>query len=425
MVLGLGKEDGRDTDVAALIARKQYGRAIEVLKAQLSTGRPDDRARLQLGDVLEKAGKTHEAVAIFTSLADGYARDGFAAKAISMLKRIERLDPGRRDVSRKLASLIEEKQRLASVPVAPGPSLEIGMEEIGFDSGSVRSVSVPVDEPPAPEVAFEPEPPPRPSAPPPRAPARAAEPAPFALEEDEGLVLEPDVAAEPEVALPEPEPAPEPPPLDPVVDMDLVADDGLPEITLDADPVEEALPEVLPEPTEAEPDMSEAAFGDELLALVDSAFGGLDEVPEEPPAGAGGQQIVVSPLFKDFSVDELVAVIQGLTLLSFEAGQVVITEGDAGDSLYMLTSGSVQVIRKTPQGRRTVVGSLKEGAFFGEGSILTGRPRTATVVAASRCEMLELDRETLDGIVATHPRVRQILEQFARERLRGRPSPTS
>ena len=44
--------------------------------------------------------------------------------------------------------------------------------------------------------------------------------------------------------------------------------------------------------------------------------------------------------------------------------------------------------------------------------MLTGRPRSATVTAASACELLELDVPTLDGICATHPRVRELLQQF-------------
>ena len=93
-------------------------------------------------------------------------------------------------------------------------------------------------------------------------------------------------------------------------------------------------------------------------------------------------------------------------------------EGDPGDRLYMLTSGTVRVVKKNAQGKNVVVGNLKEGAFFGEGSILTGHPRTASVVASARCEMLELDRATLDGIVQAHPRVHQILEAFAKQRAR-------
>ncbi len=54
---------------------------------------------------------------------------------------------------------------------------------------------------------------------------------------------------------------------------------------------------------------------------------------------------------------------------------------------------------------------LEEGSFFGEISVLTGSPRTATVVAATRCELLELDRAALDSVTANHPRVREVIEE--------------
>jgi len=66
--------------------------------------------------------------------------------------------------------------------------------------------------------------------------------------------------------------------------------------------------------------------------------------------------------------------------------------------------------------RRLRVADLKEGAFFGEVSILTGGPRTATVAALTPCELLELDRPTLDSICETHPHVLEVLEDFARQR---------
>ena len=422
MVLGLGRsEGGRDVDIPSLINKKQYGRAIEVLKAQLQGGgRPDDRSRLQLADVLVLAAKPREAVQILSLLADEYARDGFAAKAISVLKRIEKIEPGRRDVATKLASLIESKQRQATV-VAP-PSLEIGMEEIGFDAPGVESLSVPAAaspsqrEEPIPEMALEasvesPEEPPVET--------------PFVLSEAEPLTFEPTPAPVAEVALePPPERAGVPDAVlpSPVIDRDLLLDEkgieDLPEI----EPEAEIEAEVEAEPgLELEPEMSEATFAEELLSLVDGAFSGSSAEPTPAePSQEGGQQIVVSPLFRDFSVDELVAVIQGLTLMAFDPGDIILSEGDPGQSLYMLTSGSVKVLRKDPSGKQMRLGILTEGAFFGEGSILTGRPRTATVVATTRCEMLELDRATLDGIVETHPRVRDLLEEFARTRARPR-----
>jgi signal-transduction protein with cAMP-binding, CBS, and nucleotidyltransferase domain len=179
--------------------------------------------------------------------------------------------------------------------------------------------------------------------------------------------------------------------------------------------------EVIEEGPAAEP-MSAGQFADELMGLVDSVF---QEFPDAAPAAAtapetpprGGSQIVVSPLFRDFAVDEMVAVIQGLRLLTFERGQAILREGQPGGSLYTLTSGRVRAFQKDPAtGQQNQLGDLKEGAFFGEMSILTGQPRMASVVALTRCELLELDRSTLDGITKAHPHVWEVLREFAEKR---------
>ena len=57
-----------------------------------------------------------------------------------------------------------------------------------------------------------------------------------------------------------------------------------------------------------------------------------------------------------------------------------------------------------------------QGAFFGEMSILTGQPRAASIVALNSCELLELDRPTLDGITKSHPHVWDVLREFAEKR---------
>src|SRR5258708_28351878 len=120
--------------LGALFAKKSYTRAIEVIRQQLQTQRNDPRLRLQLADVLVSAGKNKEAVTILLPLADEFAKDGFAAKAISILKKVQRIDPGRRDIDSRLATLIQDKQRLATLVATPpsGGPPELGMEEIGF-----------------------------------------------------------------------------------------------------------------------------------------------------------------------------------------------------------------------------------------------------------------------------------------------------
>ena len=60
---------------------------------------------------------------------------------------------------------------------------------------------------------------------------------------------------------------------------------------------------------------------------------------------------------------------------------------------------------------------MGEGEFFGEISLLSGQPRTATVTAATRCELLELDRPTLEDIHKRRLRVLEVLRDFYQKRL--------
>lgn len=489
MVLRFGATKAED--VAGLIAKKNYSRAIEVIREQLKSGRPDARLRMQLGDVLIMAGRSKDAVQVLLPVADEYAKEGFAAKAVAVLKKIQKLDPGRREIEQRLAELIEEKQRFAttSLPLTPPGGgtggFEIGIEEIGFEAPAIVSVPAaptPAPEPPAPPPPPVRLPPPAPEAPPVLDLPLIETPPELSLAPPETPPAPAKVAPTPArpVAAPRapapPPPAPKapvapPPPPAPVEILalpDLVAPDeagqldlgGLGDVGRAAAP--DAAPplhrtaqlldqdlftddpdlfgaddadgaptlEILPDPTAAqggEDAMTDGLFAQELLSLVDDAFANLPTTADgelAPPTGdlgpQGGTQIVISPLFKDFAVDEMVAVIQGLKLLTFEPRQIILREGTAGSSMYMLTAGTAKAYVKDPQGKQRLVGELNEGAFFGEISLLTGKPRSATVVAATRCETLELDQATLRGIEASHPHVREVLEQFARERLAKR-----
>ena len=71
---------------------------------------------------------------------------------------------------------------------------------------------------------------------------------------------------------------------------------------------------------------------------------------------------------------------------------------------------------KDSDGRNSQVRQLKEGDFFGEIAVLQGGARTATITATLPCEMLVLDKPTLDEISAKHPHVREVMQAFHDER---------
>lgn len=180
-------------------------------------------------------------------------------------------------------------------------------------------------------------------------------------------------------------------------------------------PIIEITPD--PEPKDAAAQMAEAAFQVQMMGAIQHALKKPSAAAPAPapaaPSGAAG-----SPLFSTFSQDELIAVMMGLRLLSFEPGDIIISEGDAGDSLFVIASGIAKAFVRR-DGKQKLARSMGEGTFFGEISILSGKPRTATVTAATQCELLELDRATLDEITSRQPNVRQVLEDFYIQRAGG------
>lgn len=107
-------------DVYALIARRQYPKAAQLLERQLREDPDSFHLRQLLADVCERMGNRDRAVSLLEPLVDELAAEGFAAKAIAVLKKIQRIAPERSEIDLKLAALIEPRteETLASrVPV--------------------------------------------------------------------------------------------------------------------------------------------------------------------------------------------------------------------------------------------------------------------------------------------------------------------
>ncbi|HVR42750.1 MAG TPA: cyclic nucleotide-binding domain-containing protein [Thermoanaerobaculia bacterium] len=138
--------------------------------------------------------------------------------------------------------------------------------------------------------------------------------------------------------------------------------------------------------------------------------------PEAPAAAPAPREVPKSPLFEVLASDERDALVRETAFVEHREGDIVITEGEEGSSLYVVVSGEVKVYTRGPKGESVLLATLGEGEFFGEVSVLTGKPRTATITAASRTELLRLDKSGLDDIVAKFPRVKQVLEEFYRRR---------
>src|SRR5688572_27507650 len=95
-------------NISELIAKKNYGKAIEAIRSQLKAGKHNPQLHIQLADVLVLAKKPNEAIQVLMRVADEFAHDGFEAKAIAILKKIDKIDPNRPDVQSKLRSLVKK-----------------------------------------------------------------------------------------------------------------------------------------------------------------------------------------------------------------------------------------------------------------------------------------------------------------------------
>jgi NTE family protein len=88
----------------------------------------------------------------------------------------------------------------------------------------------------------------------------------------------------------------------------------------------------------------------------------------------------------------------------FDAEQHLCRQRDAGDSLYLIMDGLVEIWLEE-EGERRLIARLRPGDAVGEMSLLTGEPRAASVVAAVPTEILELDAGTFASVLAEHPAV--------------------
>ena len=122
-----------------------------------------------------------------------------------------------------------------------------------------------------------------------------------------------------------------------------------------------------------------------------------------------------SPLFEKLTEEERKAIVGEMDVESHEEGSVIINEGDPGSSMYLIASGEVKVYTRGTGGT-VYLARLGEGDFFGEVSVLTGKPRTATITASQRTELLRLDKDKLDALLPRYPGIGKVLDEFYKKR---------
>src|SRR5499427_7049444 len=123
-------------------------------------------------------------------------------------------------------------------------------------------------------------------------------------------------------------------------------------------------------------------------------------------------------LFAELSPDSLAKLGSCLKLAEFPPAETIVREGAPGVSMYIIKSGLVEVRKKDPAtGIDFLVAQLSEGAAVGEMSLLTGKPRSATVTTVQPTVVFTLTRADFRNLLTQHPEISLGLARILAERL--------
>ena len=123
-------------------------------------------------------------------------------------------------------------------------------------------------------------------------------------------------------------------------------------------------------------------------------------------------------LFSDLGPDSLKKLGSCLKIADFPPSEVIVREGAPGVSMYIIKSGLVEVRKKDPAtGIDFLVAQLAEGAAVGEMSLLTGKPRSATVTTVHPTVVFTLTRADFRNLLTQHPEISLGLARILAERL--------
>jgi putative ABC transport system ATP-binding protein len=111
--------------------------------------------------------------------------------------------------------------------------------------------------------------------------------------------------------------------------------------------------------------------------------------------------------FKALSPGELTDIAEKVVRRHYDAGEVVIREGDEGDELFLISEGAVEVLRDDHE-----VARLGPADFFGELSLISGEPRNATVVATDALDTFVLRKAEVLGAMQKSASFRDQLRRF-------------
>lgn len=100
-----------------------------------------------------------------------------------------------------------------------------------------------------------------------------------------------------------------------------------------------------------------------------------------------------------------------------EVGSVIIQQGAASETFYIITRGQVEVVEKRPSGETILLATLGPGDYFGEIGLLTQKVRMATVRAKTAVNLMSMNRQSFGSWLQSSRMIREELRELVKERL--------
>jgi len=126
-----------------------------------------------------------------------------------------------------------------------------------------------------------------------------------------------------------------------------------------------------------------------------------------------------SDLLRHLPAEQIEQILPRIHELKFKAGDILFRAGDAGDALYIVAHGKVEVLTGNASGDNAAnspIAVLGEGHAFGEMSLLSGGPRTATIRAAENSDLLRIGKQDFEELVAADGELADAVKRISHQR---------
>lgn len=125
-----------------------------------------------------------------------------------------------------------------------------------------------------------------------------------------------------------------------------------------------------------------------------------------------------STVFSSLKEDELTKISAYFNEISVKNNEVVFSEGDPSDRLYLLSEGNVKIIKHTVMGKDIILEIMSPGDIFGGVAVLDNKPYPATAQAMKAAKILRIRREDLVKVMEEYPDLKLEIVRYFSDKLR-------